>query len=762
VLWLIAHFTQKVLSEHHEIKAKDPNAKLPASVSRDETNELDEGAEDSDHKVAIGSADDEEDLEDDSGDEKAPASAKASGPAAGAARVASSATGTAGSGPESGAAATQNHARRPSMQSERGASTAAPAAAAAVPEPIAPFAMPSPSPQLQTQSQASPASVESKNPDMALSRTVKDIMHLTNTSLTTASVAASALSPPHAALPRRVLPPPQSSEAAAQLTEPPPTQLPPPRSGKASPNVAAHAHAAEGPLDALFRKYGLKAQLAMLLFINILVAIHEWKVLLFWLNTFGCLYIVYSRMHSKDSAAPSMAGEASKHRGNQAPSTISGFLQATAASAEGRSNDPRGVPHSLAAAGASSSAQAHRAAAQRSTGEGAHEEKKGEENLSASEAAAEQGHEAHQHRHHHHHGSRHRRKSSREGSADGDAPAARRDDVGDEDQDSSTAPGASSGADVIQGERNARLAAPEAALSAGGLLPAGRTFPKEREGTVHSWIEADATTFRLRIGPDYAKNKLKDYSLPSLCELMGMDVFRCPTKVSHIGKDVDVSPILVPSTRGGSPFANAADLKLDAELDSEARLGMPPVFIVHLKIPDYAPPNPVWGAAKSDGEGWGMTMYFTLKDETRRELLKSSDAERANAVTLLRNFVNAAADSPLRKRFKGIARVENLEELNLSSMVKRLVSSYNGTPFLIRTTSTFFRGPNYFEVDVDVHCFSYMALVGLNGMKDHVRDVVFDFVFVVEGHPDEELPEQMLGGARICRMDTARMDVYPK
>jgi len=89
----------------------------------------------------------------------------------------------------------------------------------------------------------------------------------------------------------------------------------------------------------------------------------------------------------------------------------------------------------------------------------------------------------------------------------------------------------------------------------------------------------------------------------------------------------------------------------------------------------------------------------------------------------------------------------------LGAASKKLVTMWNATPFLIRTCSVFHHGPNYFEVDIDVHRFSYTARLGLSGVRERTKDVVFDFGFVIEGHSDFELPENMLGAVRLCKLD---------
>lgn len=230
----------------------------------------------------------------------------------------------------------------------------------------------------------------------------------------------------------------------------------------------------------------------------------------------------------------------------------------------------------------------------------------------------------------------------------------------------------------------------------------------------------------------------------------------------------------------------AARLPSGGGEEEERVLGMPANFVVTMNMPNYAPPNPVWGKAKDDGDGYVMVLYFVLTDKSRRLLIAARAAgdggaggaaaaaaaaaadngEEAAGVPpslgLLRRFIYAREDDPVRGRFKGIARVANLPEVPLNGLAKKLVNSYNATPFLIRTTSTFHRGANYFEVGVDVHRFSYLALVGLNGIKDKISSVVADLAFVVQAEEDDEMPEQILGCARLCKLQLEQSPEYPE
>ncbi|RHZ06188.1 hypothetical protein DYB26_014586, partial [Aphanomyces astaci] len=82
-----------------------------------------------------------------------------------------------------------------------------------------------------------------------------------------------------------------------------------------------------------------------------------------------------------------------------------------------------------------------------------------------------------------------------------------------------------------------------------------------------------------------------------------------------------------------------------------------------------------------------------------------------------------------------------------------LLETYNGQPILTRPQHRFYRGDGYFEVDIDAHTFNFVARKGLSGVADHFGNMVVDFGFVLEGQDDDEVPEQILGCVRLCKVD---------
>lgn len=90
------------------------------------------------------------------------------------------------------------------------------------------------------------------------------------------------------------------------------------------------------------------------------------------------------------------------------------------------------------------------------------------------------------------------------------------------------------------------------------------------------------------------------------------------------------------------------------------------------------------------------------------------------------------------------------------------VCQYHAKPVLTRPQHVFFKGPNYFEIDVDVHLFAYISKKFLHSLLDSFGDMVLDVGFLIEAHTDEELPEVMLGCMRWSRVDLECAPPFPE
>ncbi|KAK1934220.1 hypothetical protein P3T76_011423 [Phytophthora citrophthora] len=255
-----------------------------------------------------------------------------------------------------------------------------------------------------------------------------------------------------------------------------------------------------------------------------------------------------------------------------------------------------------------------------------------------------------------------------------------------------------------------------------------------------SWTHVDATRFNVRQGPNYRKTKLKAASAPGLLQLVAVDVYQSNLKADNIGSIVDLSA-LKPETG-----------KLD-------------LFIVNCQVPSYQPSNPLWGEKQGDGPGLtssrtSPSLHLSEKCWMHQENHHCKLFGWVNVYTntydkgLLKDFMQH--QSWVSERFKAIGVVVNPQEQTLGRAERHLLETYNGQPILTRPQHRFYQGEGYFEVDVNAHDFNYIARKGLVGVSTHACNMILDFGYVLEGQEDHELPEQILGSVRLCKVDVSQ------
>ncbi|GFR47535.1 hypothetical protein Agub_g9255 [Astrephomene gubernaculifera] len=235
-------------------------------------------------------------------------------------------------------------------------------------------------------------------------------------------------------------------------------------------------------------------------------------------------------------------------------------------------------------------------------------------------------------------------------------------------------------------------------------------------------------------GPDYMKTRVKIPSRPALYRLLAADVISTDTKMTHVARLVNLQQLLRP--------ALAADPHL------------PPLLIFTIMLPMY--PATLFGG--NDGQSQSLVYYFGLPPD-----FKPAEYENQTALALLRRFVTngrEADGSPTRDRLKIIPRVVNVDEWAqkgpLSPAEHKLLAAYNDKPVLARPQHHFFTGPGYLEVDVDIHCYQFLARKALCSFFTRLQEVIFENAIVIQGNSPEELPEQVLAAVRMYRVDLLR------
>lgn len=240
------------------------------------------------------------------------------------------------------------------------------------------------------------------------------------------------------------------------------------------------------------------------------------------------------------------------------------------------------------------------------------------------------------------------------------------------------------------------------------------------------WTDLSADTFMLRVGPDYTLNKRKSPSEAPLYTVIHADVYETPSKIPNISRFFDLSSLTPPT----SP-----DI-------------LPNTLVINVMCPLY---SPGLLTDKSDGRGMQVLLFCVR-----------NPAAGTAAEELFGRFIAGSDDKIMRSRLKAIARVANVDELNLGWVIGALVKKYNSTPFLVhKHESEVYAADNCLEISVDMHRFGKLCRQGFYSLQGIFKSIKADFGFVIEGRENSELPEAILACFQCSEIENLKAKPFP-
>ena len=226
---------------------------------------------------------------------------------------------------------------------------------------------------------------------------------------------------------------------------------------------------------------------------------------------------------------------------------------------------------------------------------------------------------------------------------------------------------------------------------------------------INCWSRVQGSDFNV-----LQSRKRKGPSAAALLNLVAIDIFKTDSKIDHI-----VSKMNLPE--------HLTDL-----------------FVVNFQIPNYSPSNPIWGSGKTNGPGFNVVGYFSIPLEVRKQLDGESEVV-SSQVELLKRFIDGDRDE-----FKAIGTIRNPSDASFNKIERALLKQFNGESIRTAPEHRFYKAKGYFEVDVDVHLWPYLARKGIERfLKRNIDKTILDFAVLIG---TTSFPEQILEGARVNRI----------
>ncbi|KFM23600.1 hypothetical protein F751_2859 [Auxenochlorella protothecoides] len=223
--------------------------------------------------------------------------------------------------------------------------------------------------------------------------------------------------------------------------------------------------------------------------------------------------------------------------------------------------------------------------------------------------------------------------------------------------------------------------------------------------------------FKVR-GPSYLADKRKVPAGPPVFELVAVDLLELEEPMLHVARHL-------PSVRNApAPFLFCVQMMVPCK---------PPVALVA----SWAAPVAVLDVAEAD---------LVAAYEAHSGKLTPGDAAFLKALAAFINGEGPEADRARNKQFKLIPHI--------SKGAWIMQKSVGTTPVILgqKLTTKYFKGSNYFEVDVDIGASSVAASI-TNMVVGATKSLTLDMGVLLEGQTPATLPEQLLGTIRLAALD---------
>lgn len=238
------------------------------------------------------------------------------------------------------------------------------------------------------------------------------------------------------------------------------------------------------------------------------------------------------------------------------------------------------------------------------------------------------------------------------------------------------------------------------------------------------------------LSQNYKKTGKKERSGPALYKLAAVDLVR--TGSTNLEKTFEhISPVLGESVPGTN---------------------VPYSFVVTANLPQE---EPKLFSTPGKGPSYVIIFHFVASSMLLKQL---NDLDSASpAVKLFNNFCSEGlVNSNFMGRFKAMCIIDDIGKHGFPAIVNR----FNGKPVLINKSgrlNAFYQNENgalamgvkegkdvnALNMLINVHLFAFVARKTLFSLYDKFKDMALNIAFTIEGRADEELPEVVLGCAKL-------------